>query len=153
CTPSTRRLRSTSAPVRPMHRPADPASVIMRGVSSRDVAAVGGILLIVCLAAAVSVDVVKNGFGIKADEATYVSTGLSLAFDGDLTYERRDLERFYGLYRAGPEGIFLKRGKIMRLRVDAQPPFVHAAYREDPRSDRLYFGKALIYGIVAAPFV
>src|SRR5262245_52828658 len=129
------------------------ASVIMRRVSSRSAAAIGGILLIVCLAAAVSVDVVKNGFGIKGDEATYVSTGLSAAFDGDLTYERRDLERFFGLYRAGPEGIFLKRGKVLRFEVDAQPPFIHRKYREDPRHDRLYFGKALVYGVLAAPFV
>ena len=46
-----------------------------------------GVLLVVCLAAAISVDVVKTGFGIKGDEATYVSSGLSMAFDGDLTYE------------------------------------------------------------------
>ena len=56
------------------------------------------------LAAALSVDVVKTGFGIKGDEATYVSMALSLAYDHDLTYQRRDLDRFYGLYRSGPTG-------------------------------------------------
>lgn len=125
----------------------------MRRVSSREAAACGGILLVVCLAAAVSVDVVKNGFGIKGDEATYVSMGLSAAFDGDLTYERRDLERFFGLYRSGPEGIFLKRGKQFRLSFGGGAPFVHLTKREDLRADRLYFGKALLYGVLAAPFV
>lgn len=122
-------------------------------MSSREAAAVGGILLIVGLAAAISVDVVKSGFGIKGDEATYVSTGLSAAFDHDLTYERKDLERFFGLYRAGPEGIFLKRGKQIGLTADGTAPFLHVTQRIDPRTDRLYFGKALLYGVLAAPFV
>lgn len=125
----------------------------MRRVSSRVAAAFGGILFIVCLAAALSVDVVKTGFGIKGDEATYVSAGLSAAFDGDLTYERKDLERFFGFYRAGPDGIFLKRGKHARIGVDGLWPFVHWTTTPDNRSDRLYFGKALLYGVVAAPFV
>lgn len=125
----------------------------MSRVSSREAAAAGGILLIVCLAAAVSVDVVKTGYGIKGDEATYVASGLSAAFDGDLTYQRKDLERFFGIYHAGPEGIFLKRGKQLRLQVDGTPPFVHLVKRPDPRGGRLYFAKALIYGFVAAPFV
>jgi hypothetical protein len=125
----------------------------MSAVSSRHAAIVGFTMLIVCLAAAVSVDVVKSGFGIKGDEATYVASGLSAAFDYDLTYERRDLERFFGLYRAGPEGIFLKRGKLLRPQFDGAPPFVHLAKRADARTDRLYFAKALIYGVVAAPFV
>src|SRR5207245_6983205 len=60
---------------------------------------VGVVLLVVGLAAAVSVDVVKDGYGIKSDEATYVSMALSAAYDYNLTYERRDLERFVGLYR------------------------------------------------------
>jgi len=125
----------------------------MRRVSSRDAAAIGLVLFIVGLAAALSVDVVKTGFGIKGDEATYVSSGLSAAYDGDLTYERRDLERFFGLYRAGPEGIFLKRGKVLRVHMDGTPPFVHIEKRPDPRNDRLYFAKALVYGVTAAPFV
>ena len=111
------------------------------------------ILLIVSLAAAISVDVVKTGNGIKGDEATYVSMALSIAFDHDLTYQRRDLERFFGLYRWGPDGIFLKRGKQWRVRVDGSPPFVHASRTPDPNADRLYFGKALLYAVAVAPFV
>ena len=118
--------------------------------ASRHASGVGVILLVVGLAAALSVDVVKTGFGIKGDEATYVASGLSAAFDGDLTYERKDLERFFGLYRAGPEGIFLKRGKLLRLQ-----PRRHAAVRAfretvDTRADRLFFAKALIYGVVSS---
>jgi hypothetical protein len=114
---------------------------------------VGAVVLVVALAAALSVDVVKTGFGLKGDEATYVSMALSLAYDHDLTYQRRDLERFYGLYRSGPDGIFLKKGKRLRFRVDAEPPFVHTIKTPDPQPDRLYFAKALLYPMVAAPFV
>ena len=93
----------------------------------------GAVLLVVALAAALSVDVVKTGFGLKGDEATYVSMALSLAYDHDLTYERRDLDRFYGLYRSGPDGIFLKKGKQLRFRVDGEPPFVHEIKTPDRR--------------------
>jgi hypothetical protein len=113
----------------------------------------GAVLLIVALAAALSVDVVKTGYGLKGDEATYVSMALSLAYDHDLTYQRRDLDRFYGLYRSGPDGIFLKKGKQLRFRVTAEPPFVHEIKTPDKQTDRLFFAKAMLYPIVAAPFV
>ena len=86
--------------------------------------------------AALSIDVVRTTYGIKADEATYVAMALSVAYDGDLAYEARDIERFYQFYHDGPQGIFLKRGG------------------GDLRSDeRLYYGKAYIYSVLAAPFV
>jgi hypothetical protein len=113
----------------------------------------GVVLLVVALAAAISVDVVRSGYKIKSDEATYVAMTLSLAYDGDLSYERRDLERFWGIYEAGPEGIFLKRGKQLRVRLSAAAPFVRVTKLADRRDDRLYFGKAMIYSIAAAPFV
>src|SRR3954453_540123 len=78
---------------------------------------------------------------------------LSLAYDHDLTYERRDLDRFFGLYRSGPDGIFLKKGKRLRVRADTHPPFVHTIKTADTQTGRLYFAKALLYPIVAAPFV
>src|SRR3977135_4399902 len=94
--------------------------------SSRRAVAVGGfVLFIVAIAVAISVDVPRTGYGIKSDEATYVAAALSAAFAGNLTYERRDLERFSGLYHSGPEGIFLKRGKALRLRMRAPFPYVH----------------------------
>ena len=85
-------------------------------------------LLIVGSGIALTVDVVTSGFGVKGDEATYVSMALSVAYDGDLAYERRDLERFYEIYGAAPEGLFLKPGS--RWAVE---------------SDRLYFGKAYVH--------
>jgi hypothetical protein len=116
-------------------------------------AIVAAVLLMVALAAAISVDVVKTGYGVKSDEATYVAMALSLANDGNLSYERQDLERFYRLYRAGPDGIFLKRGKRLRLGLTSRPPFVRLVKTADPRGDRLYYGKAFIYAVAAAPFV
>ena len=83
--------------------------------------------------AALLVNPVRTTYGLKSDEATYVSMALSVAHDGDLTFQRRDLARFWPLYESGPEGIFLKRGK--------------------GPEDRLYFGKSFIYPLVAAPFV
>ena len=94
------------------------------------------LLLIFGSCAALSVDVVRTGFGVKGDEATYVAMALSAAYDADLVYESRDIERFFRLYQGGPSGIFLKRGG-----------------GERDRRDRLYFGKAFIYSILAAPFV
>ncbi len=122
--------------------------------ATRGVAVAAGVLLVIALAAAVSVDVVRALYGIKGDESTYVAMTLSVAYDGDLSYQRRDLERFWGIYKQGPEGIFLKRGKQFRLRLRAAPPFVRVLNaREEPRSDRLFFAKAMVYSIAAAPFV
>lgn len=112
------------------------------------------VVFVVALLAAVSTDVVRAGAGVKSDEATYVSMALSLAYDHDVSYQRRDLERFWGLYGQGPEGIFLKKGKQFRVRLAARPPFVRVLNdAPDVQRDRLYFGKALIYAVAAAPFV
>src|SRR5436189_4483922 len=103
--------------------------------TARGFAAAGAaILLIVALSAAVSVDVVKAGYGVKSDEATYVAMALSAAYDRDLAYERRDLERYVGIYRWGPEGIFLKRGKQLHLSFGGSSPFVHLQKTPDPAS-------------------
>ncbi len=111
------------------------------------------VLVVVASAFALSVDVVRAGYGVKGDEATYVSAALSAAYDGNLSFERHDLERFWGLYRAGPDGIFLKRGKTIAVRGRDGFPFLQIVKRPDPRSDRLYFGKAIIYPLFAAPFI
>lgn len=114
---------------------------------------VGLALILIALAAAISLDVTRAAYKVKSDEATYASMTLSLAYDHDLAYQRRDLERFWGLYQQGPEGIFLKKGKRLRISVDAQPPFIHTRTFADRRSDRLYFGKSIAYSLTAAPFV
>src|SRR5262245_22334998 len=143
----------------PSPTPTDPASNVPGTLApaatprAYGAAVAAAILVVVALAAAISVDVVKNGFGVKSDEATYVSMALSVAYDHNLSYERRDLERYFGFYRFGPDGIFLKRGKQLQLSLDRRPPFVHLAKAADVRTDRLYFGKAMIYPLVAAPFV
>ena len=111
------------------------------------------VLLALSGALAMSVDVPRTAYGIKSDEATYVAAALSVAFDGNLAFERRDLERFAGLYHSGPEGIFLKRGKRLSIRVQPPFPFVHVIRRPDPNEQRLYFGKAFAYPVAAAPFV
>jgi hypothetical protein len=123
----------------------------------RGAAAAGFVLFVVATAWALTADPIQVAPGIpgeiKGDDAVYVTAALSAAFDGNLSFEQRDLERFEGLYHRGPEGIFLKRGKTLHLRANSTFPFIHLEKTPDPHTDRLYFGKALIYPIVAAPFV
>jgi hypothetical protein len=116
-------------------------------------AVLGLVLFVVAAALALSVDVPRTSYGLKSDEATYIAATLSAAYDGDLSFSRRDLERFAGLYHSGPDGVFLKRGKEMRIRVRTSSPFLHVSGRQDPDTTRLYFGKALVYPLFAAPFV
>jgi hypothetical protein len=113
----------------------------------------GFILLVVLGVLAMAVDVPRTGYGLKSDEANYVAAALSAAYDRDLSFDRNDLVRFEGLYHQGPDGIFLKRGKVMRLRIDGSFPFVHRVKRDDPNQNRLYFGKPIAYSVAAAPFV
>ena len=95
-----------------------------------------GLLLLVAACTALTVDVVRTTYGVKGDEATYVAMAFSVAYDGDLLYESRDIARLREIYEGGPSGIFLKRGGGAR---DAR--------------DVLYFGKAYVYSVFAAPFV
>jgi hypothetical protein len=111
------------------------------------------VLLLVGSAAVLSINVVETGYGVKGDEATYVSLALSAAYDGDLAFERRDLERFWSIYGSGPEGIFLKTGKHLQIAVGAQFPFISLRKYPDARNDRLYHGKAFAYSVAAAPLV
>ena len=81
---------------------------------------------------AVSVDFVKasNG-GFFGDAATYYTLGHSLATDLDFEYRRDDVVRVWKEFPTGPEGLFLKRGA----------------------NSRLYYAKAYIYPLLAAPFI
>jgi hypothetical protein len=103
----------------------------------------GVVLFVVGGVLAMAVDVPRTGYGLKSDEANYVAAALSAAYDGDLAFDRNDLVRFEGLYHQGPDGIFLKRGKVLRFHVDGSFPFVHKVKREDPNPNRLYFGKSI----------
>jgi hypothetical protein len=111
------------------------------------------VLTIAGVWASLSFDVIATNYGLKGDEATYVSMAMSIADDLDVSYQRADLERFWQAYGSGPEGIFLKRGARVRLQQTDRFPFVAVEWLGDSRNDRLYFGKALIYPLAVAPFV
>jgi len=87
-----------------------------------------GILL---TAWALSVDYAKASGGFAGDAATYYTLGQSLAHDLDFEYRRDDLARVWKEYPSGPEGIFLKRGD----------------------GGRIFYAKAYIYPLAAAPFI
>jgi hypothetical protein len=110
-------------------------------------------LLLFAGVSALSIDIVRTADGVKGDESTYVAMALSAAFDGDLAFERRDLQRFWAIYGDGPEGIFLKAGRTVDIGIGGSFPFVRATYGPDPRVDRYYYGKAAAYSVAAAPFV
>jgi hypothetical protein len=110
------------------------------------------IIVGVLLAFAFTVDPVHNSYGLKSDEATYTAAAFSMAYDGDLVFERKDLERFWAIYTCGPDGMFLQKPRGF-YKVTARPPFVRFVTWNDPPSDRLYFGKSYIYPVLSAPFV
>jgi hypothetical protein len=109
--------------------------------------------LLLLASASLSIDVVRTAGGIKGDEATYVAMAFSAAYDGDLQFDRGDLERFWAVYQSGPEGIFLKRGSHIRVAGRSSFPFVRTANWPEDRRDRLFFGKAFAHAVAAAPFV
>jgi hypothetical protein len=107
----------------------------------------------VLLGFAVSIDYPRTAHGFKGDEATYYSLTHSIARDFDFTFQRQDLVRVWEEF-PGPEGIFLKRGsKVEFVRTTGEFPFVRMVKTEDPARYRLYYAKAYIYPLVAAPFV
>ena len=71
----------------------------------------------------------KHG-GFFSDESTYYGIIQSLAMDGDLRYERADIQRIKEAFWVGPMGIFLKRGA----------------------DGRIFYAKSFIYPLAAAPF-
>lgn len=109
-------------------------------------------IALVLLGFAVSVDFPKAAHGFQSDEATYYSLAHSLARDFDFAFKQEDLIRVWEEF-AGPEGIFLKRGKRVRIRPSEGFPYLHRVKYEDPDRSRLYYGKSYIYPVVAAPFV
>jgi len=118
-----------------------------------------GVLIALALMAiyggvALAVDFPRAAFGFQSDEATYYLLGHSLARDGDLEYRREDLTRVWREFPTGPSGVFLKRGRdVTGVTLTASPPFFALTSQPDPERHRLYYGKAFIYPLVAAPFV
>lgn len=87
--------------------------------------------------------------GFWGDGATYYTMARSLAEDGDLRYEARDVFRVRREFPSGPQGLFLKRASG-GLRWDGRAPWVHRVAADQPR---IYFAKALTYPLAAAPLV
>ncbi len=85
-----------------------------------------------------------------SDGATYYAMAHSLAFDFDLVYEREDLVRAFREFRSGPSGLFLKRGRELDLILTSRIPFLVS---EGPLTSELYYAKAFLYSLAAAPFV
>jgi len=113
-----------------------------------------GALGLALLGFAVSIDFPTASQGFKGDEATYYCLTYSLARDLDFEYRRADLVRVWAEYPSGPQGIFLKKGRTVALRPSSRFPFVELVKGPDPAGDRrLYYGKAYLYPLVAAPFV
>jgi len=71
-------------------------------------------------------------YGIWADQMTYYLQADSIAFDGDLQFDRRDLARFrsHGWKEKGPIGLFLREA-----------------------NGRFYYSKPFLYSLAAVPFV
>ena len=104
------------------------------------------------LGLALSIDFPKAMGGFQGDASTYYSLTYSIVLDGDFTFERHDLTRVWKEFPAGPEGIFLKRGKTGGFARSSAFPFVRWVTQDDPEG-RLYYGKAYLYSVAAAPFV
>jgi hypothetical protein len=85
------------------------------------------------------------------DGATYYSMARSLAEDGDLRFEARDLQRVKASYPAGPQGIFLKRTRGgLVFESGAGFPWLRRARADE---GRLYFAKPFVYPLASLPFV
>ena len=85
------------------------------------------------------------------DGATYSAMAWSLARDGDVRWDRGDLERVLERYPGGPQGLFLKRASG-GLALD-ESGGSWSVRRVRPEEGRLYFAKAVAYPLVAAPLV
>jgi len=103
---------------------------------------------------AFSVDFSDAAVDFQSDEATYYLMGHSLAADGDLEYRQEDLQRGFQDFTRGPNGVFLKRGvDVTSIGLGSRLPFVEFRGVPDPDPSRLYYGKAFVYPLFAAPFV
>ena len=98
------------------------------------------------------IDVPRLAGKVKGDEATYVAMTLSLAHDGDLRYEAKDLARFQQLYPQGPSGVFLKRTHTVSPRLQLGWPPIVFDHTPVSSAERLSYAKAFAYPLLAAPF-
>ena len=106
-----------------------------------------GVLLaigIVLLGFSLSVDYPRQAGAMWSDEATYYTMAHSLAYDGDLRFTRKDLERVYREFREGPSGIFLKRGREGSLTFGSPFPLI---IRDGEVTEEIYFAKSFLYSL------
>jgi hypothetical protein len=113
------------------------------------IAVFGGIGLVLS-GFALTVDYPRTAETFWSDGATYYAMAHSLAFDFDLRYERQDLVRVFREFRGGPSGMFLKRGRELDLALSSRIPFLVS---EGPLTNELYYAKAFLYSLAAAPLV
>ena len=112
--------------------------------------ALAGVILSGLLALCLISDPAKlSGGQFFSDGATYYSMAWSLVGDGDLEYTAQDLARVKREYPGGPGGIFLKRA-FGGFELDSSLPWLKPV-PEDAK--KIYFGKAMTYPVLAAPFV
>ena len=97
-----------------------------------------------------TVDYPQSAGEFWSDAATYYTMAHSIAFDGDMRFAREDVERVFSEFRNGPSGIFLKKGRELDLTLTTEVPFLVST---GPLNDDIYFGKAFLYSLAAAPFV
>jgi hypothetical protein len=92
-----------------------------------------------------------SGGEFWGDGATYYAMAWSLARDLDLRFDAGDLARVRAEYPNGPQGLFLKRASG-GLTVDASAgfPWLRRVRREE---GRLYYAKAFVHPLAAAPLV
>jgi hypothetical protein len=104
------------------------------------------------VAATLAVDLPRASRGeFWGDSATYHAMAWSLAHDLDLRFEERDLERIRREYPGGPQGLFLKRASGgLTVEPGAGFPWVR---RVRPDEGRLYYAKAFVHPLLAAPLV
>jgi len=102
--------------------------------------------------ATVSLDLSRaSGGEFWGDGATYYAMAWSLARDLDLRFDAGDLARVRAEYPNGPQGLFLKRASG-GLTVDASAGFPWVR-RVRPEEGWLYYAKAFVHPLVAAPLV
>ena len=106
------------------------------------------VLGVLCLATLVAAWRLELG-EFRGDAATYHGMAWSLAFDGDIQFEPRDLLRVQRETRSGPEGVFLKSatGGLTHEGVSGWP-FLRRVTEE-----RIYYAKPFLYPLAAAPLV
>ena len=116
-------------------------------------ALVACVVFLVLLSLARSVDVPRTGYGIKSDEATYVAMALSVAYDGDLTYRKTGSRAVRRPVSQRTERHLPEARQAPARRIRRAVPLRAPVKRDDANPDRLYYGKAFIYPVLAAPLV